>query len=416
MPIRVPKYRFHKASGQALVEIRGKHIYLGKYDSPESHELYKQLIAQHFSDNPVLADASTEKSIKVKALVLKYFRFAKGYYLKNGQPTDEITSLRIILRRLRKMYGSTQAKDFGPKAFKTVRESLIQKGLSRKYINDSMNRIRRMFKWGVAEELIPPSVHQALIAVPGLKKGRTTAKESEKVLPVADDIIEATLPFLGDVVTDMVRLQRYTGMRPAEICIIRPCDIDRTNKIWLYRPESHKTQHHGHERIVLIGPKAQGVLLPYLVRDPQSYCFRPCDSEAKRRALAHANRNTPISYGNTIGTNRKSSPKVTIGESYNTNSYRRAIHRACDKAFKHPELSGIKPADLNTMQKKELRIWRSNHRWSPNQLRHTAATEIRREFGLEAAQVILGHSEADVTQVYAERDLAKGFEVAHRIG
>jgi integrase len=55
-------------------------------------------------------------------------------------------------------------------------------------------------------------------------------------------------------------------------------------------------------------------------------------------------------------------------------------------------------------------------RWSPNQLRHTAATQIRREFGLEAAQVILGHSKADVTQVYAERDLAKGAEVARRIG
>ena len=60
--------------------------------------------------------------------------------------------------------------------------------------------------------------------------------------------------------------------------------------------------------------------------------------------------------------------------------------------------------------------WQSEHHWSPNQLRHTAATEIRREFGLEAAQVIRGHSQANVTQVYAERDNAKGVEVAKRIG
>ena len=52
MPVRVPKYRFHKASGQALVEIRGRHYYLGKFDSPESQELYRRLITQHFSDNP----------------------------------------------------------------------------------------------------------------------------------------------------------------------------------------------------------------------------------------------------------------------------------------------------------------------------------------------------------------------------
>ena len=86
----------------------------------------------------------------------------------------------------------------------------------------------------------------------------------------------------------------------------------------------------------------------------------------------------------------KRKPKRKPGTKYTTSSYRRAIHRACDKA-------GI-------------------DRWSPNRMRHTAATEIRSKFGLEAAQVILGHSQANVTQVYAERDLAKGIEVAKRIG
>jgi hypothetical protein len=41
---------------------------------------------------------------------------------------------------------------------------------------------------------------------------------------------------------------------------------------------------------------------------------------------------------------------------------------------------------------------------------------VRREHGLEAAQVILGHSKADITQVYAERDLSKGLQVARAIG
>ena len=54
--------------------------------------------------------------------------------------------------------------------------------------------------------------------------------------------------------------------------------------------------------------------------------------------------------------------------------------------------------------------------WHPNQLRHTAATIIRRDYGLEAAQVILGHSKADVTQIYAERDAAKAIEVVRKIG
>ena len=54
--------------------------------------------------------------------------------------------------------------------------------------------------------------------------------------------------------------------------------------------------------------------------------------------------------------------------------------------------------------------------WHPNQLRHAAATRIRAEFGLEAAQVSLGHARADVTQVYGERNAALAVEVARKIG
>jgi site-specific recombinase XerC len=54
--------------------------------------------------------------------------------------------------------------------------------------------------------------------------------------------------------------------------------------------------------------------------------------------------------------------------------------------------------------------------WTPNQLRHGFATAVRAEYGLEAAQVLLGHSRADVTQVYAERDMALALRVAGAVG
>ena len=109
-------------------------------------------------------------------------------------------------------------------------------------------------------------------------------------------------------------------------------------------------------------------------------------------------------------------PKRTVGDQYDSCSYRRAIHQACDKAFPHPELGSKVRKDMTEAQVAELKKWQSDHRWSPNQLRHAAATEVRKQFGLEAAQIILGHSSANVTQVYAERDIAKGLEVARRIG
>jgi len=41
---------------------------------------------------------------------------------------------------------------------------------------------------------------------------------------------------------------------------------------------------------------------------------------------------------------------------------------------------------------------------------------VRKEHGLEAAQVLLGHSKADTTQIYAERNDALAASVALRVG
>jgi integrase len=54
--------------------------------------------------------------------------------------------------------------------------------------------------------------------------------------------------------------------------------------------------------------------------------------------------------------------------------------------------------------------------WNPNQLRHRLATEVRKRYGVEAAQVLLGHERADVTQVYAERNMGLAERIAGEIG
>ena len=66
---------------------------------------------------------------------------------------------------------------------------------------------------------------------------------------------------------------QLTGCRPAEVCLVRPCDVDTSGDVWIYRPELHKTEHHGRERIICIGPKGQDVLRPYLLRAEGAYCF-----------------------------------------------------------------------------------------------------------------------------------------------
>src|SRR5262249_20920231 len=219
--------------------------------------------------------------------------------------------------------------------------------------------------------------------------------------------VETSLPFLPPTVRAMVGFQRLTGCRPDEVCRIRPLDIDMNNSAcWVYRPGSdqgqhgqHKTSHHGHERLVLIGPRAQEVLRPYLGMKLDAYCFNPAESERRRSEARREARQTPLTPSQ--GARR---PKVRCKRAprdhYDETSYRNAVYRACDRAFPVPERLSPRQggngkresrtawwARLTPEEKGEVRAWRRQHRWRPNQLRHSAATAIRARFGVEAAKV-----------------------------
>ena len=418
---RVPSYRRHKSTGQAVVTISGRDIYLGKWDSAASKAEYDRLIAEFLANGRRLQSNADETVVEV---LNAYRKFAENYYRKDGRVTSEYGCIVEALKIVRELYGRKIANDFGPLALKAVRQRMVDKGWSRGHINKSIGRIRRCFKWAVENELVRRDMYHGLMAVSGLRKGRSEAREPDPVMPVNDVIVQATLPHLTCVVADMVRFQRITGCRPQDVCNLRPCDVDMSGEVWLYRPKTHKTEHHGRERVIPIGPKGQDILRPYLLREKETHCFSPVDSEKKRRVELHASRSTPLSCGNRPGTNRKRKPKRSAGENYTANTYRRAIHRACDVAFAPPEPLSQREHEtskqwldrLTVKQKADLEKWQSEHRWSPNRLRHSAGTEIRKRFGLEGAQVVLGHASANVTQVYAERDLQKAVEIMREVG
>jgi integrase len=245
-----------------------------------------------------------------------------------------------------------------------------------------------MYKWAVSEELLAESVFRALATVRGLERGRTEAKETAPIVPVADAIVDATLPHLTPPVAAMVRIQRLTGARPGEVCAMRGCDLDTSRPVWIYRPSQHKTLHRGKTRAIAIGPKAQEVIRPFLKLDPKAFLFSPREAIDHLRLVRRAARKSKVPPSQVCRKKRK--PKRAPGERYVTASYGAAVTMACER-------HGIP-------------------HWHPNQLRHGHATEVRRQFGLEAAQVALGHSAADVTQIYAERDLTLAVNVAQAIG
>jgi integrase len=392
---RTPSLR-HKPSSQAVVTLNGKDHYLGAWPAdrrkphPAAQEAYDRLIAEWLANGRRLPTEGTGvPALTVNDLILAFWRWAEGHYRReDGTTTNELTDHKYSLRPLRELYGQTPAADFSPLKLKAVRQRMIDADLCRGVINQRIGRIVRMFKWAVAEEMVPETTYRALTAVPGLERGRTEARETEPVGPVGDAVVDATLPHVLPPVRAMIQLQRLTGARPGEVCIMRACDIDMTGPVWLYRPHSHKTRHRGKDRIITLGPRAQEIVKGFLKLDTQAYLFSPAEAMSALRAEQRRNRKTKLQPSQV--NRRKRRPKRKPGKRYTTLSYGYAIRRACVK-------NGI---DL----------------WHPHQLRHSHATEVPRQFGLEAAQVALGHAQANVTEVYAERDLALAVKVAAQIG
>lgn len=389
MMMRIPSYRVHKPSGLAVATFNGQDIYFGPWASLESRTAYDRLLAEWLSSGRQLPAAKRSTDLTVVELLAAYLCHAKDYYVADGGPTSEYACIKAAIRPLRELYSRSRVNDFGPMALKAVRERMIQSGACRTTINQNVHRIRRIFRWGVENELVRAGVLNALETVTALKQGRTLARESEPVRPVPEAHVDAVLRHVAPQVAAMICLQRLTGMRSGEVVIMRPCDIDRSRDQWAYRPVKHKNRHRGQIREVYLGPTAQKILTPWLNRDPESYCFNPAEAEAARNAVRRQNRISPMTPSQSRRC-RKPNPKRAKRDHYNRDSYRRAIEY------------GIKKAGVP--------------HWHPHQLRHACATRLRRDHGLEVAQVVLGHRTAAVTEIYAEIDRAKARDVMATTG
>jgi integrase len=385
----LPKYRKH-SSGQAVVTLDGRDHYLGPHGSNSSKAEYDRLIAEWLSGGRRLAPSNGSHGLTVVEILAAFWRFAKTYYVDaEGQKTKELTCYRLALRPLKELYGGKAVAEFGPISLKAVRHKMVEAGHARTYINHQVNRIRHVFKWGVENELVSPSILHGLQAVAGLRFGRCEARESQPVKPVPDSSVDPILTFVSPQVGAMIRLQRLTGMRSGEVIIMRGADIEMAGQVWVYTPASHKTAWRGHVRRVYLGPKCQEIVRPFLKTNSDAFLFSPADAENARNAERRKSRKSPMTPSQAKRKPKKK-PRRPKGDRYTVESYRRAINY------------GIRRAGVP--------------HWHPHQLRHSAATFLRREYGLEVARVVLGHKTAAVTEVYAEADHARAVEVMGAVG
>jgi len=392
----LPAMRLHSRSGNARVRIGGTECWLGPWGSAEARLRYDELVAAWIASGrksveaaappaapaptiPEPVELPTSADVTVgelaRAWIASIERERGGKHRRASNWNGAIAAARAL-----RPVAAMPAKDFGPRALQDVRRRLVDTPIlrkrrlpdgtetteaiprSRRYVNDTVGRIRQLFNWAVGLELIPPERAYALSRIRALPIGQ--GRETDRRTEVTAEVVNATLPHLTDEVRALVLFIRWTACRPSEAARLRMCDVHDTDRpIWRYRPPMHKTAHRGQFRDVPIGPQARAILEAHAKgQADDEYVFDP------RRSLARV-----VSNGATIKLRRK--PSSRVGNVFTSDAIRVAIQRAAAAA-------GV-PA------------------WTPYQLRYLRLREIRRDYGPEAARATAGHTRDSMTAHYA---------------
>ena len=353
-----PKYCIDKSKKKAFVRVNGTKSYLpGASNSPESREAYsrfetawwenyRRLSAERVS--PTLTSIGTKTDTTVSEVALAFLQ-----YVEATKKSANFTHYRIaVMDFLVKHFGTTPADDFTAGSLNLIRESIIQSHrFCRTGINDYTRRIVTLFQWGVSVGMVDRITAWALGTVKPLEPGHPRTFDHPEREYVQDDVIIATLPLLPATLQAMIKLQRLTGMRPSEVFNMRSGDIDRHSvpEIWLYRLASHKTQKKtGKKRVLPLNTTEQELIAPYLEgKKPADSVFSP------KTAMMERNPNKKVN--------------CRVGDFYNKDSYRIAVLRAIDRANQGAESAGTG--------------WLPIPKWTPYELRHSAASAISVELG-----------------------------------
>jgi integrase len=374
----VPAYSLHKSTGQAVVYVDRKPIYLGLHGTPESRQQYAALLDQLAVATPGVQPTAkvappAEKS--VGELCLKFVTVELSRYADAEQHCQ-----RGAIKVLRGLFGETAAADFGPLRLRTVRQAMVDKGWSRSFTNKQIARLRHIFRWGVSWEYVPQSVADALASVESLASGESNAREPRRRVSIPEAELMQVRAVLSGRNRDLFDLLLLTGARSGELLSLTTAMIDRSGELWRSDLSKHKTAHQERSRTLFFNAKAQELLRPYLLDDPQQRLF-------------------PIR-------------RDTFGAT---------IRGACEVAFgmpdelRNPDVKELSPSALADVRRRASE-WRRKHCWTPHWLRHTVATRLADEMGTEAAQRLLGHATRAMTEHYSRAAERQAIEAAKRLG
>ncbi len=365
--------------GRAVVTLRDsvtgarREYALGKYGSPDAEAKYFALMTRYSAMGRRLPMDSTE-GMSVAQLIDGYWTQAKPKY-----QDKHLATIKSALKLLNRHYGEIDADAFGPLRLQELRQIMVVDGLdgrpwSRGYINAQINRIRAVFAWGVSMQIVRPDTLTALKTVGPLKPGQTTAHETEPVGSADLELVEGSIPFMPAQIRTAVEIQLVSGARPGEVVRIKEAWITKhSDDLWIFTIPKGEAKVRTKPRPIPLGPRAIKAIKPFMDRDPDRFMLSPAESLEDSMGYVRSGKRAPR-------------------ERYDSQTYREAIHRACDKAFPVPDSCD------------DPKSWIKRHRWNPNELRHWALSEIEFATDDKSAATVAGHSGHKITnEVYIHR-------------
>jgi integrase len=301
----------------------------------------------------------------LSAVIAQYSAHCQSYYvLPGGRVSSEPRNIALALSYLQRAAGDLPIAQLSKEHLKQARELMVE-SCSRKTANQHVGRIKRFARWAADRGLLVDSAAASLQSLANLPAFRSGAKEYDPVTAVPMESVAMVAAAIAEPWRSLIRLQWFSGLRPGEACGVTVDQLTPDGDGFrLDLGLEHKGGWRGRRKVVLLGSQAGFVLRPWLY-------------------AAAVNRRPEVFV--TTWTAGGGVPRPATAS-----SYAHAVLRCCRKV-------GVPE-------------------WHPNQLRHSYATRARAAFGLEAAQHALGHTRADVTQIYSERDMKLAEKVARRLG
>jgi integrase len=354
-----PEMRLHKATGQARIRWKGKEKLLGPFGSAEAHINYARWLEENDPGSPPAAPRVAGSTVPpapaaapwptVAGAVLRWEAEEAPRYDPAGREPDQF---RCAFRPLLGAAGGLRTDEFDLDALERVREAMRARGWCARVCNRAVTRVRTVWRWLERKRLAPPGSWAALRALEPVRANDRRYRHTRPLEPLGEGEYELLLVCCHPTLRAMVELQWLTGVRSGELVRMTAGEVDRDgDEGWVFRPTRHKTAWRGHTRAVPLGPRAAGLLAPWLDgKGASEWVF-------------------PSHRGNRPG--RKGGPLLRGPRRYTVDGYAQAFERA-------GEYAGLM----------KLR---------PYLLRHACKKRVAAAINSDAARCVLGHSTSTTT-------------------